>query len=327
MTGDPTQLQLWQAVVLGLVEGITEYLPISSTGHLILASQFMKLNHTDQQKQAVDDFCIVIQSGAIAAVIGLYWPRIVQMLKGCVGRSEAGLKLLFNLFIAFLPSAVIGLLLGDTINAHLFQEGPVLFALAAGAVYMIIMDLKAQGRIGRYPQPVQGPGIDDITPKQALMIGFLQCFALWPGTSRSMMTITGGIFAGLKPRQAAEFSFLLGLPTLVAATIYKLGKNLYKSHKDHVPNMFETLGYAACAVGIVVAAVSAALAVKWLVSFLTRRGLTPFGWYRLALCALLGGMILSGTLTIDPTPKKTIQRQTEVADPIKWPANNGLPNH
>ena len=299
-TGGATQLELWQAVVLGLVEGITEYLPISSTGHLILSSSLMKLNQTPDQVRAVNDFNIVIQGGAIAAVVGLYWPSVVRMIRGLLGRDEPGLRLVLNLFIAFLPSAVVGLVLGDWIDAKLFHEWPVLFALAAGAVYMAIVSLKAQGRIGRYPPPGKGPDVWDITPRQALMIGCLQCVALWPGTSRSMMTITGGIFAGLRPSKAAEFSFLLGLPTLLAATGYKLAKNLWRSHKEGTPNLFETLGYGACAVGIIVAAISAAVAVKWLVGFLNRHGLGLFAWYRLALCVVLGGMIASGAIDIRP---------------------------
>lgn len=315
---DPsTQLHLWQAAILGLVEGITEYLPISSTGHLILASGLMRLNQTAAQESAVNDFNIVIQGGAIAAVVGLYWPSILRMLKGLAGRDEPGLRLLLNLFIAFLPSAVVGLLLGDWIDAKLFHTWPVLFALAAGAIYMFIVNLKAQGRIGRLP-PARGPEIWDITPKQALLIGCLQCIALWPGTSRSMMTITGGIFAGLRPRRAAEFSFLLGLPTLVAATLYKLAKNLWKSHKEHAPNLFETLGYASCAIGIIIAAVSAAVAVRWLVGFLNRRGLAPFAWYRLALCAVLGWLILSGTIDIKPPAKQKIENQTTTVPALEW---------
>src|SRR6185369_3630413 len=130
------------------------------------------------------------------------------------------------------------------------------------------------------------------------IIGLMQCVAMWPGTSRSMITITGGMFAGLRPKQAAQFSFLLGLPTLGAATLYKLYKNFHESHKAGTPNLFQVLGAGACVLGIVVAAVSAAAAIKWLVNFLTRHGLTPFGWYRLGLCALLLVLSWSGIVSI-----------------------------
>ncbi len=319
MTAAHTQLELWQAVVLGLVEGITEYLPISSTGHLILASALMKLNRTPEMVRAVNDFNIVIQGGAIAAVVGLYWPSVVRMLCGFTGRDGAGFRLFLNLVIAFIPSAVVGLLLGDWIDATLFHEWPVLLALLAGAVYMALVDLRAQGRLGRLPPPTRGPDVWDITPRQALFIGCLQCFALWPGTSRSMMTITGGIFVGLRPAKAAEFSFLLGLPTLMAATVYKLVKNLHRSSKAGEPNLFETLGYGACFVGMIVAMISAAAAVKWLVGFLNRHGLGLFAWYRVALFLVLGGMIASGAIDIKPPPRRSIERQTETVPPVEWP--------
>jgi undecaprenyl-diphosphatase len=137
-----------------------------------------------------------------------------------------------------------------------------------------------------------------VTPRQALFIGLLQCIAIWPGTSRSLMTITGGILIGLRPRAAAEFSFLLGLPTLTAACVYKLAKNLYASHKDGTPNVFETLGWTASFLGIAVAAVSAAIAVKFLVGFLNRYGLTPFAIYRVVLCVVLLSLSQAGLVRI-----------------------------
>lgn len=315
------QLTLWQAAILGLVEGITEYLPVSSTGHLILAGALMGLGDTPAKQQAVDTFSIVIQGGAIAAVAYLYWPSLLRMMNGLFGRDERGLRLLINLVIAFIPAAVLGKLFKDQIEQYLFSPVPVLIALGLGGVYMMIADLRAQGRIGRTLQHSAGStDVMDVTPGQALFIGLLQCIAMWPGTSRSMMTITGGIWCGMKPKAAAEFSFLLGLPTLLAATLYKLGGNLYKSHREGIPNMFDVLGYGACALGIIVAAVSAAIAVKWLVGFLNRRGLMPFAWYRLALCFVMAGLVFSGKLTFHaPKAKETaIHSQTRTIDGIQW---------
>jgi undecaprenyl-diphosphatase len=294
-------LQIWQAVVLGLVEGITEYLPISSTGHLILASALMGLN-TPDQKDAVDDFNIVIQGGAILAVLGLYWPRVRQMVRGLMGKDAAGFKLLMNLFIAFLPSAVIGLMINKWVKSQLFYPGPVLAAVLLGGIYMIAMDQWRTGRFGLRRFEGKEKDITELSPIDALLIGFMQTIAMWPGTSRSMMTITGGMLVGMRPRQAAEFSFLLGLPTLGAATLYDLFKNIKHAHETGGQNLFQQLGVLPVLVGIAVAAVSAAIAVKWLVAFLTKHGLTAFGVYRILLFAVLALFIWKGVLKIAPEP-------------------------
>lgn len=286
---------LWHAFILGLVEGITEYLPVSSTGHLILASALMKLD-TPALKDAVDDFDIIIQGGAILAVLGLYWPRIVQMGRGLLGKDAHGAMLFVNLVLAFLPAAVLGLLLDKFIKRHLFLPAPVITALFVGGLLMLALDAWRRGRfgLGRHRELE----VVDVTPRQALFIGLCQAVAMIPGTSRSMMTIAGGCVAGLRPAAAAEFSFLLGLPTLGAACVYKLYKNLHEARVNHTPNVFEQLGGANAAIGMIVAAVAAALAVRWLVGFLNRRGLAPFGWYRIGLSLVLLVLIWRGVLTI-----------------------------
>jgi undecaprenyl-diphosphatase len=289
-------VEWWQAIVLGLVEGITEYLPISSTGHLILASALMGLDDP-ARKGAVDAFNIVIQGGAILAVLGLYRGRVRQMILGLLGRDAKGLRLAVLLLVAFLPAAILGVLLDDWIEAHLFHAGPVLAALALGGVYMIALD-RWQTRRHREHAEAETPDITDLTIAQAVIIGLMQCVAMWPGTSRSMMTITAGVLVGLRPRQAAEFSFLLGLPTLGGATLYKLAKNLKEAHDAGAPNLFEMLGVVPVVIGLLVATVSAALAVRWLVAFLNRHGLAGFGYYRLALCAVLAGAIAAGVVSI-----------------------------
>ncbi|MFT5423358.1 MAG: undecaprenyl-diphosphatase [Phycisphaerales bacterium] len=301
-------LSVLDAVILGLVEGITEYLPVSSTGHLILASGFLGLNENAEMKSAVDAFNIVIQGGAILAVLGLYWPRVVQMLRGLVGKDSAGLRLAINILIAFVPAAVLGVLLNDWIEARLFNATGVLTALALGGVFMIALDRakiapmrKADARADAgedVPDHERGHDIDQLTPIKALMIGLMQCVAMWPGTSRSMMTIVGGVLVGLRPRQAAEFSFLLGLPTLGGACVYSLAKNLKHSHDAGTPNMFEVIGVVPILVGLAVATVSAAVAVRWLVGFLNTHGLAGFGVYRLVLAAVLGGLLLANVISI-----------------------------
>jgi undecaprenyl-diphosphatase len=263
--------------VLGLVEGVTEFLPVSSTGHLILADEFLGLRDearlTSSQLDAVEAYEIVIQSGAILAVIWLYRRRLADMVRGVLGGSTDGRRLLTAIIVAFLPTAVVGLLLHDFIKAHLQSTWPVVAALAVGGVAMIAFERSAAARSAR----THGKALEGISYKTAFVIGCVQCLALWPGTSRSMATIVGGLALGLAPVAAAEFSFLLGLPTLLAATALKAlkeGRNLV--------TQIEPLPLT---VGLVVAAVSAGIAVSALVQYLNRRGLQPFGWYRIALAA------------------------------------------
>jgi len=293
-------VEWWHAIILGLVEGITEYLPVSSTGHLILAGALLKLD-TPALKSAVDDFDIVIQGGAILAVLGLYRTRVAQMLRGLAGRDPAGLRLVVNLFVAFLPAAFFGWLLHDWIKSRLFLAGPVLGAVLVGGIYMIVVDAWSRGRLGRVPPRSVERGIDDLTPLHALFIGALQVLAMWPGTSRSLMTITGGLFVRLRPAAAAEFSFLLGLPTLGAATIYSLAKNFAHARSSGEPNLVEKLGAVPCLLGLVFATVSAAIAVKWLVAFLNLHGLAVFGWYRVGLFAVLVTLTALRVITISPS--------------------------
>lgn len=291
-------MHIWEATILGLVEGITEYLPVSSTGHLIIAGDLLGF-HDGTEKAALDDFNVVIQGGAILAVVGLYLPRFVQMIAGLIGQNRVGLRLWINLVIAFLPAAIAGFLIHDYVKSRLFSLGPVVAALILGGVYMIVMDrwqkrtaARELSRGGPPPSKAQinayGKEITELTALEALTIGCLQIFSMWPGTSRSMMTITGGFIVGLRPAAAAEFSFLLGAPTLLAAMGLALYKNLHHASKTGEPNLFQTLGVAPVVVGMVVAGVSAAFAVRWLVGVLNRRGLAPFGYYRiLAGVALL----------------------------------------
>jgi undecaprenyl-diphosphatase len=234
-------------------------------------------------------FQIAIQGGAIVAVLGLYRERVRQGLRGLTGRDPAGLRLLVNLAVAFLPAALLGPLLDDLIEEHLFRAPPVLAALALGGVWMI-----ALGRRGGQG----GLDCDALDWRRALGIGLMQCVAMWPGTSRSMMTIAGGVMLGLRARDAAEFSFLLGVPTLGAACAYKLAQDLWAASQGEAPSLFVQLGPAPVLLGFAVAAVSAALAVRWLVGFLTRHGLGPFGWYRIALALVLGGLAWAGALQL-----------------------------
>lgn len=289
----------WQAIVLGLVEGITEYLPISSTGHLIVAGDLMGMGRTPDSKAALDAFNIIIQGGAILAVLALYWPRFLQMVRGVLGRDPAGLRLAINVAIAFVPAAALGVVLKKHIEHHLFFLGPVVAMFILGGVYMILVDrlvIAKRRKAQNAGEAGAGKDVTDLTPRGALLIGLLQCISMWPGTSRSMMTITGGIFAGLKPAAAAEFSFLLGMPTLLAATGYTLYKDI--SNPGPGGNVFQQFGPVPTILGLLVAAVSAWLAVKWLVGFLNRHGLTPFGVYRIVFGLLLLGLAMAGLVDV-----------------------------
>ncbi|NJD20949.1 MAG: undecaprenyl-diphosphate phosphatase [Gemmatimonadetes bacterium] len=286
-------MNLWEAAVLGIVEGITEYLPVSSTGHLILASALLGLDHPPETKAAVDAFNIVIQGGAVLAVLGLYWPRVRSMLAGLAGRDPAGRRLLGLLVLAFLPAGVLGPVLDDAIEGYLFNPPAVIAALALWGAVMVGMGRWQRRRFG---EQGSGPSPGEISWSAALFIGTMQCVAMWPGTSRSMITIVAAMLVGLRPRQAAEFSFLLALPTLGGACVFKAAKDLLGPD----PSMLARLGPGPVAVGLLVATVSAALAVRWLVSYLNRHGLAVFGWYRLALSAAFVALVASGWLTIAP---------------------------
>lgn len=272
-------MTLTQAAILGLVEGVTEYLPVSSTGHLILVDNWLGLRgngtFTRDQQDAIEAFEIVIQSGAIIAVLYAYADKVKQMVQGLLGRNPTGRKLFINIIAAFIPAMLIGLMLHKLIKTHLQQEWPTVFALALGGMAMVLWDRSDLARKRRS----HGKSLEGLNTIDAIKIGLLQCVAMWPGTSRSMMTILGGQWVGLSPVAAAEFSFLLGLPTLLAATAFKGFK---EGH--HLVNH---IGIDAMGVGLGVAAVSAFLCVKGLVAWLSRHGLQPFGWYRMVLAVIV----------------------------------------
>ena len=258
-----------QALILGLVEGLTEFLPVSSTGHLILAAHWLGL-----EGDAVKTFEVVIQAGAILSVLALYRARALSMWQGLLGRDAAGRRLLRNLMISFLPAAVIGLALRDVIKERLFGPWPVVLALAIGGVFMVLVSRWFAANRQMTVKP-----IESMTVLDAAVIGLAQCLSLWPGTSRAMVTIVAGMFLGLPAPAAAEYSFLLALPTLGAATALDLVKG--------GSELFGQVGVLSIALGLISAAVVAALAIRGLVRYLSRRGLAPFGWYRLALAGVV----------------------------------------
>ncbi len=253
------------ALILGIVEGLTEYLPVSSTGHLILVG-----NALGATGDAADAFEIVIQLGAVLAVVVHYRALLAERLRGLFARDPVALRLLGGIAIAFLPMAVMGLLFRKAIKAHLFGPVPVAIALIAGGVLMIVIE-----RI-RHAKKIEGvSGLENVTLKRALAIGVGQCFALFPGASRSMSTILAGQFAGLSTATAAEFSFLLALPTLGAATLYEG----YKSRHE----LASSIGGLNVAIGLVVSFFVAWGVIAMFIRYLQRRGLEPFGYYRIVV--------------------------------------------
>jgi undecaprenyl-diphosphatase len=287
MTGLP--VSPFEAFLLGLVEGLTEYLPVSSTGHLILTAH--ALGHGGDP--AVNAFDIVVQAGAILAVLGLYRARVAMMIRdvaaplgrarGALSRSDwlalPGVVLARNLALAFLPAALLGPFLDDWIEHYLFFPRPVAAALVAGSLAIVALEPLRRRRAR------SGWGIEALSARAALVIGLVQCIAMVPGTSRSLVTILAGLAVGLSPAAAAEFSFLLGLPTLGGATVFKGVK---------AGDLLLTgIGPVALTIGLVTATVSAALAVKAFVAWLNRHGLVPFAVYRVLLAVavlwVLGG--------------------------------------
>lgn len=252
------------AIILGIVEGLTEFLPVSSTGHLIIAGYLL-----DFTGAKAETFSIVIQLGAILAVVALYWPTFWGLVRP-TERPFSGMRGLVLLFLTSLPAALLGLFAHSTIKEYLFSPITVAFALAFGALAILLVE--------RMPAKNRIKGLDEITPALALGIGFFQCLALWPGFSRSAATIMGGMILGTERRTAAEYSFVAAVPIMFAAT----GYDMLKSWRLFSPDDFLILG-----VGFAVSFVSAWFAVKGFIALLGRLTLSPFAWYRLALAPIV----------------------------------------
>lgn len=275
------ELSILEAIVLGLVEGVTEYLPVSSTGHLLVTNRLLGLDEPQATKDAIETYAICIQVGAIIAVLFLYWSRFRQMLDGLRGRDDDGRRLLGAVGLSFVITAVIGVTIADTVKDNLFGVAPIAAAWIVGGI--VILALSRSGWFYRTSME-----LTEITTRQAAIIGVMQAIALWPGVSRSMITIIAAVLVGLSLRAAVEFSFLLGLVTLSAATVlegYNGGAEL-----------IDTFGWFTPLVGLVVAFASAMLAVRWMVDWLNNRGFEVFGWYRIAVGVLALALLGAGAI-------------------------------
>lgn len=259
-------MSLLEAIILGIVEGLTEFLPVSSTGHMILTSYLLQMQETNFLKT----FEVVIQLGAIFAIVWLYAKRFLTSV-----------DIYFKLAVAFLPTGVIGLLAYKAIKAYLFNPTVVAVSLIVGGIVLILTDRKLENSVTKYQD------VSDISYKRAFLIGLIQCFSMIPGVSRAAATIIGGVFNGLDKKQAAEFSFLLAVPTMFAAS----GYDLLKADIAYTSNNMMLL-----AVGLLVAFIAAWLAVKGFLKYIHLIGFRHFGYYRILVGIVFLILIFSGVM-------------------------------
>ena len=271
-----------QTIIIAIVEGLTEFLPVSSTGHMIIAQNLLGVESTPFVKA----FTFIIQFGAILSVLCLYWKRFFQLNNTPAPEGASALKKLvhkydfyWKLFIAFIPAAVFGLLFSDAIDAMLERVEVVAVTLVLGGVFMLFCDR------------IFNKGSEDtpFTEKRALMVGLFQCISMIPGVSRSMATIVGGMAQRMTRKAAAEFSFFLAVPTMLGATVYKVYKLIKEGGVEIITDNLTTL-----IVGNVVAFIVALLAIKFFISFVTKYGFKAFGWYRIIVGALILVLLMTG---------------------------------
>ncbi|WP_372659056.1 undecaprenyl-diphosphate phosphatase [Hydrogenophaga sp.] len=268
---------LIKAAIMGVVEGLTEFLPISSTGHLILAGSL--LGFTDDRAKV---FEIAIQTGAILAVIIVYWQRIRDTVAG-LGSQKKAQHFALNVLIAFIPAVVLGLLFGKVIKVHLFTPVVVASAFIVGGFIILWAERRTE-------TAVRIDDVDDMSHWDAFKVGLVQCLALVPGTSRSGSTIIGGMLLGLSRRTATDFSFYLAIPTLIGAGVYSLYKDRALLSVADVP-MF--------AVGLLFSFLSAWVCVRWLIRYVASHNFVPFAWYRIAFGLLI--LVTAGMGWVDWT--------------------------
>ena len=269
-------LSIPEALLLGIVEGITEFLPISSTGHLLVVGHLIGFGK-GEASVAADTYSIAIQFGAILAVMYLYRVRMWSMARGVFGADNEGRAVLTRLILAFLPAAFLGAVFGDALKEKLFGPVPVAIAWCVGGVALLV-----------WKQKPGTTALTNLSLRNALIIGLAQGLALWPGVSRSLVTLIAALALGLSMSAALEFSFLLGLLTLSAATFFDLSK--------HGSELVDQFGLLAPSVGFVCAFITALVAVKWMVAYLADHSLRMFGWYRLGVGAVAAILLLTNVL-------------------------------
>ncbi len=280
-------MDILQTIIIAIVEGLTEFLPVSSTGHMIIAQNILGVESTNFVKA----FTFIIQFGAILSVVVLYWKRFFQLNSTPAPEGASWWKVILHkydfywkLFVAFIPAAVFGLLFSDAIDAMLERVEVVAVTLILGGIFMLFCDKIFN----------KGSEKTEMTNKRALMVGLFQCISMIPGVSRSMATIVGGMSQRLTRKAAAEFSFFLAVPTMLGATVYKVYKLVRDGGMEIITENMTTL-----VVGNVVAFIVALFAIKFFISFVTKYGFKAFGWYRIVVGgAILVMLMLGHNLTI-----------------------------
>lgn len=280
-------MNVFETIVIAIVEGLTEFLPVSSTGHMIIAQNLLGVESTDFVKA----FTFIIQFGAILSVLVLYWKRFFQLNRTPVPEGTSTVKrflhkydFYWKLFIAFIPAAVFGLLFSDAIDAMLERVEVVAVTLILGGIFMLFCDR------------IFNKGSEDtvVTEKRAFMVGLFQCISMIPGVSRSMATIVGGMAQRMTRKAAAEFSFFLAVPTMLGATVYKVYDLIKEGGAEIITDNISTL-----LIGNAVAFIVALLAIKFFINFVTKYGFKAFGWYRIVVGALILILLFTGhNLTI-----------------------------
>ncbi len=270
---------LFKAALMGIVEGLTEFLPVSSTGHLILAGSL--LGFTEATVKSAKLFEIVIQAGAIVAVVIVYWQRVRDTVQGVLAGDRKQQRFALNVLIGFLPAAILGVLFNTAIKAHLFTPLVVATTFILGAFVILWAER-------RPPSTVRIRSVDEMTPVDALKVGLAQSLALVPGTSRSGATIIGGMLFGLSRKAATDFSFFLAIPTLIGASVYSLWKARDALSGADVPVLL---------VGTLVSFVVAWIVVRWLLRYISTHTFVPFAWYRIAFGIVVLATAYSGLVS------------------------------
>ncbi len=267
-------IEILKAIILGLVEGLTEFAPVSSTGHMIIVDDlWLKSAEFLGSKYTANTFKVVIQLGSILAVVVVFWKRIIDMLRIDRGDKPKQRLKLTHVIVGLAPAGVFGVLFEDMIDEYLFRTETVLIGLVLGAIFMIIAD-----RVSKAKKDTLKPTVDEITYKQALTIGFIQCLSLWPGFSRSGATISGGVITGLSHRAAADFTFIMAVPIMAGASFLSFIKNIEYFTMDAMPFFIA---------GFISAFVFALLAIRFFLKLINKIKLTPFAIYRIVLAALI----------------------------------------